>query len=668
MTVVRSAASRPSLTEVIGRCIVVIIASTVGVLVSDLIIPGFSVDSLADALLAGTVIGVVNALIFPLLAFVVVPISALTFGIGNLVLSGVVVLFVFDNLPGVDIDGFWSAVGVLLVLAVVSAAVGAVLSADDDAWFDRRMAARSRRAKAVVTDVPGIVFIQLDGVSIDVFRRALRSGDLPTLDAWIHEGTHHLTGWRTDWSSQTGVSQCGILHGSNDDMPAFRWVEKATGKVMVSNHPKDAAEIQRRHSDGNGLLAHDGSSYGNLFSGDAERSGLTMSVVGRTKEGRIGGSYARYFSNPYHTARTLTSFAHEVWRERRAAGDQRNRDVRPRVERSWSYAGLRAFTTVISRDVSVHAVLNDVAEGRAAIYVDFLGYDEVSHHSGPERADTLAVLRDLDRQIARISRAFQWAPRPYHLVVLSDHGQTQGATFEERYGETLGDVVGRLAGSADDTVAPGEAGNTESTQLLRAARGNVKEEHMAEAAATVLGSGNLGLVYLAAEPRRLTLEEIDAAYPGLVSGLVAHPGVGFVLVRSSADGAVVLGARGRHLLDRGVVEGEDPLGAFCDGAVEMVRRTDTFDTCADLMVNSLYDPETDEVAAFEHQVGSHGGLGGSQNRPFLLAPAALSAPPEAIHGPAALHRVLKGWLAEVGQPVVLSWVDEPAAAPTSVPS
>ena len=71
-------------------------------------------------------------------------------------------------------------------------------------------------------------------------------------------------------------------------------------------------------------------------------------------------------------------------------------------------------------------MINDVAEGRAAIYVDLLGYDEVAHHSGPERADALAVLRDLDRQIARIARSFTWAPRPYHVVVLSDHGQTQG--------------------------------------------------------------------------------------------------------------------------------------------------------------------------------------------------------------------------------------------------
>ena len=287
-----------------------------------------------------------------------------------------------------------------------------MLAVDDDSWFDQRTASRaSRRAgTATVTDVPGVVFVQLDGVARVVLERALRSGDVPNLHRWIRDGTHRLTGWQTGWSSQTGVSQCGILHGSTIDMPAFRWVDKSTGDIVVSNHPKWASAIEQAHSDGNGLLAHNGSSYGNLFSGDAERAVLTMSGAGRKKEGRLGAGYFGYFSRPQQAARTLLAVIAEIGRERRAAGLQRRRNVEPRVHRSWTYALLRAFTTVVSRDVSVEGVINDMCEGRAAIYVDLLGYDEVSHHSGPERADTLAVLRDLDRQIGRIERTASGRP------------------------------------------------------------------------------------------------------------------------------------------------------------------------------------------------------------------------------------------------------------------
>ena len=314
------------------------------------------------------------------------------------------------------------------------------------------------------------MFIQLDGVAQAVLRRALRSGDVPTLHRWIRDGSHVLVGWETGWSSQTGVSQCGILHGSTVDMPAFRWIDKATGEVMVSNHPKCAAVIEKAHSDGNGLLAHHGSSYGNLFSGDAERAVLTMSGAGQRKEGRTGAGYFGYFSRPGQATRTLLAAIVEIGRERLAAGRQRRRGVEPRVERGWVYALLRTFTTVVTRDVSVQGVVNDMCEGRAAIYVDMLGYDEVAHHSGPERVDALAVLRDLDRHVGRIERTATWTPRPYKIVVLSDHGQTQGATFEQRTGQTLAELVAELCGAAASGDGDAEAGHTESSAWLRHAR------------------------------------------------------------------------------------------------------------------------------------------------------------------------------------------------------
>ena len=114
---------------------------------------------------------------------------------------------------------------------------------------------------------------------------------------------------------------------------------------------------------------------------------------------------------------------------------------------------------------------------------------------------------------------------------------------------------------------------------------------------------------------------------------------------------LVIGASGRRNLDSGEVDGDDPLGPFGPEAIVMVAKAAGYSNAADLMVNSLYDEERDEVAAFEHQVSSHGGLGGPQTHPFVLHPTDLTSPTEIIHGPAALHFVLKGWLAEIGQPV-----------------
>ena len=249
-------------------------------------------------------------------------------------------------------------------------------------------------------------------------------------------GQSPLTGWITDWSSQTGASQAGILLGSNDDMPAFRWLEKETGRVFVSNRPRHAAEIEKRHSNGRGLLYADGASRGNIFTGDAEDAVLTMASAGR-KHGRIGAGYEAYFSHPSSTMRTLIGVLADAAREVHQAAVQRRRNVRPRVHRGGIYPLLRAFTTVLTRDVIVATVIGDMYAGRSVVYADFVGYDEVAHHSGVERYDALDTLRRLDHEFSRLHKAAQDCRRNYEFVVLSDHGQSQGATFRTRYGETL---------------------------------------------------------------------------------------------------------------------------------------------------------------------------------------------------------------------------------------
>lgn len=658
---VRPREERPRWTTVLWRSAVVVFATAAALLVLAGLLPGLRVDTIGHALLAGVVLGALNSLVWPALAFLVVRVSVLTLGVGAVVLEVFAVVVILDALPGVGISGWWTAAAVVAGMAVLTALVSSALAIDDDLWFDQRMLLRVRRVRLPEQEreIPGLVMVQIDGLSLDVLQRALGSGDVPTLHRWLREGTHRLTGWETGWSSQTGVSQSGILHGSVQGMPAFRWIEKDTGRLVVSNRPDSASYLEGRQDPGAGLLAYHGSSYGNLFTGGAERAVMTMSVVARRKEGQIGAGYREYFAKPQQVLRTLIGVLVEVCRERRAAMLQRRRDVRPRVPRSVGYAFLRAFTTVIARDVCVQGVIDDIAQGRARIYVNLVGYDEVAHHSGPERADALAVLRDIDEQIRRIERAFRWAPRPYRMVLLADHGQTQGETFAQRNAETLVDLVQRLCHAQVVTDEDPEAGASESAAWVlhprpRAAQKDAVEDDRVGAQAsvspTVLASGGLGLVYLPGEPKRWSREEIDTAYPQLISGLVQHRDVGFVLVQTKQSGSVVLGRSGCVWLDTGEVEGDDPLAGYGDRALDHIREVDGYDTVADLMVNARYDPELDQVPAFEKQAGSHGALGGAQNRPFLLYPADLSAPEEPLIGPVAVHHQLRRWLRALGQP------------------
>jgi hypothetical protein len=260
----------------------------------------------------------------------------------------------------------------------------------------------------------------------------------------------------------------------------------------------------------------------------------------------------------------------------------------------------------------------------------------------------MEALRKLDQQFGRIERARRYAPRPYEIVVLSDHGQTQGATFMQRNGYGLDELVerslatGEVAGFAggDEQSAMVEHAANEATGRKTAKR---PKNDVSDRQAVVLGSGNLGLIYLMEPKRRLTLEELDEQHPKLIPALRQHPHVGWLLVHSSEHGPVALGARGAHHLADGRIEGEDPLAAFSPAAPRHLLRTDGFPHVADIMVGSFYDPELDEGCAFEELISFHGGLGGPQTRPFILHPERLPLPSEPIVGAAAVHGVLSGW-------------------------
>jgi Type I phosphodiesterase / nucleotide pyrophosphatase len=322
--------------------------------------------------------------------------------------------------------------------------------------------------------------------------------------------------------------------------------------------------------------------------------------------------------------------------------------VRPRGHRGGSYPFLRGVLCVIVRNVVVFGVLADMMRGRPAVYATFASYDEVAHHSGLERADTLEALRKLDQQFGAIERARRYAARPYEIVVLSDHGQTQGATFKQRNGYGLDDLVERsLAGGEVKEFAEGDEQRAMARHAVGDATGRRPDEptddHVSGRDVVVLGSGNLGLVYLMEEPRRLALEEIEDRHPELVPALRAHPHIGWLLVRSAEDGPVVLGPGGSRRLHDDRVEGDDPLAPFPPTAASHLLRTDAFPHAPDILVGSFYDPTLEEGCAFEELISFHGGLGGPQTRPFILHPERLRTGDDPIVGAEAVHALLLGW-------------------------
>jgi uncharacterized membrane protein YvlD (DUF360 family) len=663
-------------------------------------VPGISVTGWLPVALAVIVLAALNALIRPVVLALVAPISLVLVGVVMVAFEVGAILLLGPVVPGLEVRDVWSALAGALIFAVAHTLLGFVLALDqDESYYATLMRQLTARRKDVTrTDRPGVVIVQIDGLSHPVLSHQLRAGRVPNMARWIRSGRMRLSRWHALLPSQTSASQAGILHGSNERIPAFRWWDKPSQRLLVSNRPPDALEILQRVSNGRGLLSVDGVSIGNLLTGDAPRSYLTMAALADPEQGlgRSEGFFA-FFLSPHTYVGSIILAIAETFKELVQAYRQRQRAIEPRLGRAFPYPLMRAATNVVLRSLNTALVIEEMCRGTSVIYVDYTDYDEIAHHTGPERSESLDALDGVDQVLGLMERAARDAPRPYRFIVLSDHGQTLGATFRQRTGQTLEEVIrDAMGGSRAVLAATGPSAPAQLNALLtetsgmrgpagavtraavrrRRSEGYVELGEQPAAGASLLrardeggaaaegeggaaegeagppelvvcASGNLALVSFPLLPGRASRERIEERYPGLVDKLVNEPDIGLVMVRGEREGAVVLGSRGTHHLHPERVKGSDPLEVYGPHALEGLRRLDAMPECGDLVIVSAYYQETGEVAAFEELIGSHGGLGGDQTRPFILHPADWAVEEELVGAPAVFQQI-SGWLAGIG--------------------
>jgi uncharacterized membrane protein YvlD (DUF360 family) len=677
----------------VGRTITIWIGGFLGFIIIDAFSLGLKFDNWQTALMAAGVVGLLNAFFWPILSRILLPFMVFTVGFGALLLNALLLWVAGDLLRGFSIEGP-ALILTPIAMAVCTALLSAALTIDDDATYYRSVIKKDvKKGERLKNIRPGVIFLEIDGLAETVLKEAIKNGHMPTLRKWLEQGSHKITPWETDLSSQTGASQAGILHGNNQDIPAFRWVEKdQNNKIMVSTGLSDAPIIEERISNGKGLLSCRGASRSNLFSGDAKDVIFTYSQL---KDLRRFYSRAWYYvySNPSNFARILALFLWDVLLDFTSQILHWVKNIQPRIRRGFTYPFVRAGANVFLREVTTAILIGDILEGKVDVgYVTYLGYDEIAHHSGTTDWDSFYALSKLDKQFHRLEQAKKYAPRPYQLVVQSDHGQTNGSTFRQRYGKTLEELVQELMppetriyselSSNEDHFGQAIQGPLQDGKhYLRAKKNSVtyqgksifnqavkeidespvikgrvmeylkrhkivpnpskKDLTSEDAQLIVLSSGNLGLIYLTEHENRLAFEQIKTLYPDLIPGLAQHEGIGFIMVHSEENGPMVMGYEGVNYLSEGLLEGEDPLKPFSSNAVQHLIRTNAFQHAPDILVNSTYYSATGEVAAFEELVGSHGGLGGDQSKPFILHPSGWELGVEEIIGAEHLHKVLK---------------------------
>jgi uncharacterized membrane protein YvlD (DUF360 family) len=649
------------------RLLVFFVVTTLSLLVTAAVMPGFNIgaangnSTLVIASSAALLFALLSVVLRPIIMLLALPLGFVVMFVISFLSSAIVLLICARVLPGFEVAGLITAIIAGVVLGIIQAIISSIVYANEDDAFSQGIVERMARRQKFSGDIDqtqGIVVLEIDGLSYHHIKKAIEKGYMPHVKQLMEERGYELSRIDCGLPSQTSACQAGIMFGDNFDIPSFRWLDKEQGKLYVSG--SDAAELNARYAKGQGLM-RGGSSVNNMLNGDAEKSLLTFAnLFDGTPEEKKRRSQDIYLLtlNPFFMTRMIALFIGDVILELFQGWNQKRKGVEPRLDRLHKfYPFVRAATTTFMRDIAASLITLDIIRGAPSVYMTYCGYDEVAHHSGPWTTDAFGTLRQFDQVVARVLRAIDTkAPRPYELLLLSDHGQSFGFTFKQRYGMDLkqylesllphGTSVSQSMGGDDGALQvasmSAELSNMQEQQVGGAIGKSVVKQtnkamdrmtaqatpaEVAPANITVCGSGNIAQVYFDLAKRKLTYKELNDAYPGMLDKLVQHEGIGFVVAYSDDCVPLVFGKMGARNLHTGEITGTDPLIPYGDPEfrAKQVRRVADFPHSGDLIVNSTLYPDG-TVAAMEELIGNHGGLGGEQTDAFILHPANVPIP------------------------------------------
>jgi len=512
---------------------------------------------------------------------------------------------------------------------------------------------KERRERLAEGRRKGLVGIQIDGLAFPFLQQALDRGYLPHLDRYLRRG-HKLVEYHAGLPSTTPAAQSVYFYGNDHTIPAFRWFEKDSGQVISCNDP-DHVQIFREKlfAEETGLLAG-GASYSNILDGDAERSIFTVSSPHpQTLFGRLGGMriLLLLLVNPLRTCRMFLASFVEFYANRKDEWHHRRR-------KSWRtqeglFPFIRIFCNVILREMQTFGVIAEVYTGTPRVYTTYSGYDEIAHHFGPGSWPALRNLRYIDRRIAEIIRAVDHvAGADYLLVILSDHGQTPGYPFQNRFGATLGDAVSAFLHENQKAAVSSGSMEFSKTQIgylqdeLEARTNSwrhriyrLTKNHLQrkihdlvpetlkidpEGGVVITYSSSLAHLYITGSGAPLNWKEVEEAQPMLLRFLCRHKGIGFILARGEEAGQLMIFHRGGRIcvtdnpcFHQYELEFLRPYGAPYE-LLDQLYRFGLGPRCGDLILFGALDKEG--IACFDDQVGGHGSVGGEQSRPFLILP------------------------------------------------
>jgi len=648
------------------------------------LLPGFHFDTSVRhwwvaALRLPLIFAVLLIVLRPVLLFLTLPLNSLTLGFPTLLFNGLILYLSAKFDQAFVITNYGEALIGALVVTVISTSITGWLGLDEAYPFYQSIIFRLGRSfgpRTAHKPLRGLLILQIDGLSLPSLRTAMHRGRMPALTAMLARGSHRLYGWHCGLPSNTPAVQAGFFYGDRENVAGYRWYDRAEQQVRVVSDPEDLRRLEAMVSArGEGLL-QGGSCINTFLSGGAAKRLMTVSALGEQASARRQGEQADFnlfFLSPNAFTKAILGVMWDYLSGAAMAVVGRFDKDRPRLQFNIKRLGQRALANAFLRDLSFFWLKQDMVRGVPVIYSNFVGYDEVAHHSGPDTYEAQITLSAFDRRLRLLGRrARRQSPIRYEIMLLSDHGQTPSVPFRLLYGETIEQALnGMLSKVQGDTpvqarvfdpntgytlsllaemeeVGAGQLGwlaNRGRRALARMARSEPDGESVGgQGQVVVCVSGSLAHVYFPGHEESLHLEDVIASYPGLIEALARHPGIGFVAASRRFGDAVAICDDGiRNLITGEMGKTNDPLAPYRqrDRWAGELAQLLSYPDSGDLIINGAWLADRERIVVLEEQTSSHGGVGGRQNEPFMLVPATWDVTDMDLESPEALHRLVK---------------------------
>jgi endonuclease/exonuclease/phosphatase family metal-dependent hydrolase len=485
---------------------------------------------------------------------------------------------------------------------------------------------------------PGLVIIQIDGLSHSQFQAALKHKRLPFLQKLLKNEHYHLHDLYSGTPSTTPAVQAELFYGVKTAVPAFSFKSQNSGKVVQMNRYQAAFDVEQRLKEQGEPLLTGGSSYSNIYQGGALEANFCSSSLGWSSVTNMANPFAIGIFILLNLYSFIRVFVLMVLEFLLAIVDFfRGIIARRDLFRELQFVVTRVAISILLRELVTIGAKLDVARGLPIIHLNFLGYDEQSHRRGPSSMFAHWTLKGIDDAIGRIWRTAQSsALQEYDVWIYSDHGQQETIPYARVHGITVEEAINRVFVSHLNQSA--FVGNTQNSvfgiQYLRAKYlgGGRLQKFLSSHqdgkyspvtinektnCLVVTAMGPMGSIYSAVALSSEKRDEIAVA-------LIKEANIPLVFVSLSTSQVKVWNDNGEYLLPRDAAKIFGEQHPFLQQVTADIIRLCQHPEAGDLMISgwSVDKP----YITFSQENGSHGGPGPEETHAFALLPSDTALP------------------------------------------